>query len=244
MSAQSKPFPSLARPLAAAILLATGVLVLAGAPSAAAHSATLCINNNPNSVTLYGDANYLGRCSIKGIGEYLNSGVTDLPNDSLSSIEIGANVRVMLCRNAGFGGCETLTASDNRLSDNWVGNDSVSSLRVYRHSDPPWPTRCAPGPWEFAVYEHAWFEGSCAIHGTGWGGFPNHDSLGLLNDSISSIRAGSKVYELKLCRDGDYGRCSTYNWRNNGFAFVASMPRLSDLGLNDTISSMDAASIY
>ena len=55
-----------------------------------------------------------------------------MPDDSISSVLVGANVQTVLCPNLDFGGqCETLQADDNNLGDNaTIGDNQTSSLRV------------------------------------------------------------------------------------------------------------------
>jgi len=238
MSAKPNPSSSFVRTLAVAMLLATTALWLPGTPSAAAHSYDICIGVGPNEVVLYKDAGFIGRCASKPIGEYLNSSFTDLPNDSISSVDVGANVRVMLCRDANLGACETLTASDSRLSNNAVGNDTISSIRVFRHTDPSFPTRCAPRHNQVALFEHAWFGGSCVVKDiAGTTSFASHDAIGLLNDSASSFKAGSSIDQVTLCRDSLVSGCSTFT---RAMGIGSGIGRLSDFGLNDATSAMRA----
>jgi len=85
----------------------------------------------PNQAALYVDADYSGQCVVREVGQYPNPGAIGLPNDAISSLRVGANVQVVLCRDDNYGGfCETFTADDPNLTDNPIGNDQVSSARV------------------------------------------------------------------------------------------------------------------
>jgi len=95
-------------------------------------------NPNADQVALFVDADYRGQCVVKGIGQYPNPGAIGLPNDSISSVKVGGNVKAILCRDDNYGGgCETFTSNDSNLSDNSIGNDQVSSAKVEQRLQPP-----------------------------------------------------------------------------------------------------------
>jgi len=84
-----------------------------------------------NQVSLYVDGNYGGQCITKDIGEYPNPGSIGLPNDAISSIRVGSNVKATLCQDDGFNGtCEVFTGDDGNLGDNSIGDNQVSSAKV------------------------------------------------------------------------------------------------------------------
>ena len=92
-----------------------------------------CSNPSPSAdqVGLYTDPNYCGTYKILSIGEYSNPVALGFPNDSLSSIKVGSNVKATLCKDDNYaGGCEDFTGDDGNLSDNGIGNDAVSSAKV------------------------------------------------------------------------------------------------------------------
>ena len=96
---------------------------------------TTSINCRPNSnqIAIFYDANYRGRCVVKNVGRYPSARSFGLPNDSISSIKVGANVRATLCRDNNYRGtCETYSRNDLFLGNNSIGNDQVSSIRVTR----------------------------------------------------------------------------------------------------------------
>ncbi|MDX9953134.1 MAG: Ig-like domain-containing protein [Anaerolineae bacterium] len=103
-------------------------------------------NPNADQVALYVDANYGGQCVVKGIGQYSNPSAIGLPNDSISSVKVGGNVRAVLCKDDNYGGgCETFNGDDPDLSNNSIGNDQVSSAKVEpRTSLPAAPTLLSP----------------------------------------------------------------------------------------------------
>jgi spore coat protein U-like protein len=90
---------------------------------------------NADQIALFVDVNYSGQCVIKGVGTYTNPGAIGLPNDSISSIKVGGNVKATLCRDDNYGGgCETFTGDDSDLRGNSIGNDQVSSAKVETRS--------------------------------------------------------------------------------------------------------------
>lgn len=95
-------------------------------------------NPDANQVALFVDANYSGQCVVKGIGQYSNPSSIGLPNDSISSVKVGSNVKAILCEHDNYQGtCEAFTGDDANLADNSIGNDRVSSAKVEPRASPP-----------------------------------------------------------------------------------------------------------
>ena len=84
---------------------------------------------NADQVALYVGTGYSGQCVVKGVGEYPNPGSIGLPNDSISSLRVGVNVKATLCNNDNFDDCETFTDDDDNLTNNGIGT-STSSAKV------------------------------------------------------------------------------------------------------------------
>ena len=85
----------------------------------------------PNEVMLFMHFDYQPPCVVKTVGRYDNADQIGLPNDSISSLRVGSNVRAILCMHGGQTGlCETFTYDDPNLSNNAIGNDQVTSARV------------------------------------------------------------------------------------------------------------------
>ncbi len=184
-----------------------------------------------NEAAFFTDPNYGGQCVTKGIGDYANPASIGLPNDAISSIRVGGNTRVVLCRDDNFGGtCETFTGDDANLGDNAIGDNQVSSARV----QPTGNGNCSPGSNEIALFTDANYGGQCVVRGAG--NYRNPAAIGLPNDAISSIRVGSGALAV-LCQHDNYGgTCET---------FTGDDPNLSDNGVgNDSASSawVDATS--
>lgn len=91
---------------------------------------SLCTPNS-DQVALFIDDNYLGSCVVKNIGVYPTVASIGLPNDSVSSVKVGSNVRLRLFDNEYYTGPNsTFYSNDAVLSNDAIGNDKVSSLRV------------------------------------------------------------------------------------------------------------------
>lgn len=105
-------------------------------------------------IALFLDPNYGGLCMTLDVGEYPKPAYIGLPNDRISSIKVGDNVRGILCRGDNYSEppCEEFDASDSNLSDNLVGDDSVSSVKVVeRPTELPDLTSYAPEGYEYEV---------------------------------------------------------------------------------------------
>lgn len=116
---------------------------------------------NPNSdqVALYEHANYGGACVVKGVGNYPNPGSLGIANDSISSVKVGGNVKLTLCRDDNYiGTCETFLGDDSDLSNNSIGNDQASSAKV--------ETRCALTSIPSGYNQCAEEGGFCSFSGT------------------------------------------------------------------------------
>lgn len=89
----------------------------------------------PDGVAVYQFKNLKGNCRILPVGSYRNSAQTNFKNDSISSIQIdpASNVHAFLCQHKNYGGrCETIVRTDTDLSDNQVGDNSITSVKVIR----------------------------------------------------------------------------------------------------------------
>lgn len=83
-------------------------------------------------------ANYAGQCHYLGVGEYNNHWQLGVPNDSISSVRVGQNVKVLLCAQslAQTAECLEFAVSDANLGNNTIAaynyslNDNVSTARV------------------------------------------------------------------------------------------------------------------
>lgn len=178
-----------------------------------------------NQVVLFIDPNYAGGCVVKNIGAYTDPNAIGLPNDSISSIKIGGGAKAELCRDSGLSNtCEWFDQDAPDLSTHSVGVDQVSSVQVVGGQP---TTGCVPNPDQVAFYVDENYGGLCVSKDIG--DYLDPGSIGLPNDSISSLRVGDRV-KLEACRDA--GLSNTCEW------FVNDQSTLADNSINvDTISS-------
>lgn len=101
-----------------------------------------------------------------------------------------------------------LEAWDN-AGNHYVYSDYYPNYHVtksYNCSPPPPP--CNPNSDQVALYVDNGFQGQCVIKGQG--DYPNPNSIGLPNDSISSVRVGSNV-QVRLCEHDNFqGTCEWF----------------------------------
>jgi hypothetical protein len=155
-----------------------------------------------NQAAFFKDANFGNSCVVRDIGDYPNSGAIGLPNDSISSVKLGSNTQVVLCKDNNFqGDCILLKSSQSFVNDNRVGNDQTSSVKV----QPLGFASCMPSSTQVSFYVNADFLGTCVVKDVG--DYPNSGAIGLPNDSISAIRVGSNV-QVVICKDNNFqGDC-------------------------------------
>jgi hypothetical protein len=187
------------RALAKASLFVAVALVSGFAISPAAQAAC---EPGPNEVSFFQDAGFKGRCVVKEFGDYANSNTIGLPNDSISSVRVGGNAQVIVCKDNDFkGDCILLNKDVSFLNDRRVGNDQVSSAKV----QPLGMAQCVPGNRQVSFFTNADFLGDCVVKDIG--DYANSNAIGLPNDSISSVRVGSNAQAI-VCKDNDFkGDC-------------------------------------
>ncbi len=153
-------------------------------------------------VSFYKDAGFKGSCVVKGIGDYASSGAIGLPNDSISSVRVGANAQVVVCKDNDFkGDCILLKSDVSFLNNNRVGNDQVSSVKV----QPLGFNQCVPGASQVSFFTNADFLGDCVVKNVG--DYASSGAIGLPNDSISSVRVGANAQTV-VCKDNNFqGDC-------------------------------------
>lgn len=180
---------------------------------------------NSDQVALFRDANFGGACVVKGIGNHPNPGaLSPLGNDEASSIRVGGNVRAVVYRDNDFAGTsETFLSDDSNLSDNAIGSDQISSMKVEPRG------ACSPNADQVALFRDANFSGPCVVKGIG--DYPNPGTLSpLSNDDATSVRVGGNVKAI-LYRDDNFAGTSD--------TFLSDDSNLSDNAIgNDQVSSM------
>jgi len=87
----------------------------------------------PTQASFYVHGQMVGPCVALDRRDYPTAAAIGLPNDSISSLRVGAQAQVCACIDNEFKNlCEAFTADDRDLKDNLSGkgNDSISSVRV------------------------------------------------------------------------------------------------------------------
>jgi Beta/Gamma crystallin len=189
-------------------------------------SATGCIPA-ANQASFFMDANFSGQCVILNLGDYPSASAFGLSSDSISSIRLGAMIQAFVCRDNDFGGtCQTVTGNLAELSNQPIGNDQISSLKVQPLGS---ITSCTPGANQASFFVDSQFSGPCMTLGVG--DYPTSNAVGLPNDSISSIKVGSNAQTF-VCRDDHFGgQCQL---------ITGNVPDLSNQPIgNDQISSLN-----
>jgi len=183
---------------------------------------------NADQVALYVDSNYSGDCVVRGIGDYPNPSSLGIANDSVSSVKVGSNVKVTLCKDDNYGGtCETFTGDDSNLGNNSIGDNKVSSAKVEpRGTGNPVTLYVDPN------YGGAW----CALTATGWNNVCTDQ-----NDAASSIliQSGWSARVWKDANRQGASRCFTSSVSNfSGMQFNEN----GTSNLDNAISSFEAYS--
>lgn len=128
------------------------------APPAALPSQSSCSLSpivDPNEVDIYVNAAFGGQCAADPVSIYATAESAGIPDDALSSFQIGANVQLEICEDANFhGACSTYVDNDTNMaaardfqpqpiSGPGMDNDHMSSMCVQWRGTPP-GTPCSP----------------------------------------------------------------------------------------------------
>jgi hypothetical protein len=85
----------------------------------------------PYQATIFMHADYNSPCQTLEVGTYNNQDEYRLPDNSITAIRVGAKVKAYLCTDYNIrGSCEWITANDPNLGNNYIGNDSLSSISI------------------------------------------------------------------------------------------------------------------
>lgn len=102
----------------------SSVMVEGGQPT------TNCVPGD-REVALFVDPNYGGTCVVRGIGTYNDAAALMLPDNSISSIKVGAKAKARVCDNPGMNSpCEYFDYDDSDLSNNSINTNTISSVGV------------------------------------------------------------------------------------------------------------------
>jgi hypothetical protein len=199
----------------------------------------------PWMVAVFEGLNFSGQCVTYSVGRYpfaFGSGASgaNLPNDTITSYKIGANVALKVCGDAAWtGSCYNAETTDRGDLRQLGFNDAISSLEVYpRTGLPAWP-----GPDDVLLNANLNFgdchDGVCYAHGgvrsnVAVGRHMNMNYTGIANDALTGIRIGSNR-KVRLCRALDmqtFERCED-------FVGPINLDNLTGYWIgNDTVSSL------
>ncbi|MEQ1603477.1 MAG: hypothetical protein ABL999_01260 [Pyrinomonadaceae bacterium] len=99
-------------------------------------SAQLC-KPNADQIAVFENDNFQGRCKVLNVGDFPSPQRIGFDNDSITSLKVGANVQVDVCEDDNYQGvCQTYGEDAGTLVGTNIGNDSISSLKVYRKNAP------------------------------------------------------------------------------------------------------------
>jgi hypothetical protein len=194
------------------------------------------------SVNFYVDANFLSTCALVDLSDDIGfgpgnfpHGVAGLPNDAVTSIDVGNSVEVVIRADDALSGqgllmrssTGSLTFPSFNYPDGSTSNDTMTSFYIQRRNE-----NCqVVGAGQVCLFQDHQFNGN-AVGGSerGVGLYPTTLHLGIQNDSVSSMKVGSGVV-ASICRDTNFQNCA--GMIPGDYALVTQLP----IG-NDSLSSM------
>jgi len=190
-------------------------------------------------VFVYVNGNFGGNCVALGPGFYPDGDFSvpyGVPNDSISSLKVGASVRARLFVDSWYGGAYYYFGGGHDygvMPSGW--NDQTSSIRVETNSRSPVCNDLQVG--EFALFRGANFTDDCVVLTyANTELYYTPDRMGIANDTVSSVNGGPRTSDcLHLFWDQYDG--------GPGFT-VRSGTVISDLtpyGWNDQTSSLGSS---
>jgi hypothetical protein len=152
-------------------------------------TSTNCARNPyPNEVIVYRDPNFRGSCAALTPGFYPHAANLLVGNDAISSIKVGSAVRARAFKNPVYGGAWNAYAPGTLSGGLGSFNDTISSMRIEPANRRQTCDDLQEG--EIALFENEAGQGDCVVL-SGDDSYPIAESMGIENDSISSIRNNS-----------------------------------------------------
>lgn len=139
----------------------------------------------PQEVLVYRNGNFGGSCASLSPGFYPYAANFLVGNDAISSIKVGSQVRARVFKNSVYGGDWNAYAPDTRAGALGSFNDKISSIRVELASRSQLCDDLRDG--EIALFENSHERGDCVVLPADES-YANAESMGIENDSISSMR--------------------------------------------------------
>lgn len=142
---------------------------------------------SPTQVILFDNPGYRGFSRvIENGGDFSSSDAMNFPNDQLSSIKLGTDVRATLYEHKNFKGRAVEVSGSIPDLTKLDFNNKVSSIKIYL--DPAYQ----PGPRQVVLFEHSYYKGIFKILEVG--DYYSSSVMGFPNDKLSSVKVGSDVY--------------------------------------------------
>jgi hypothetical protein len=155
----------------------------------------------PNEVIVYRDADFNGPCASLGMGFYPFPQNFLIGNDDISSIKVGSNARLRVFRDGVYAGGWTVYNPTTRSGGLGSWNDIISSVRVEPANRSEFCNDLQEG--EIALFETTNLRGDCVVLPAS-GEYANAESMGIANDSISSL-INKSTRPLVGYIDGSFG---------------------------------------
>jgi hypothetical protein len=132
-----------------------------------------------SQAALFVGKNFMGQCVVLNGGTYNDPSSMNIPNDSVSSVKVGANAKLELCRDSGLSNtCQWFSSDNSDLSTTSIGAAQASSAQVVDLSQ--YVTLCSS----------VQLQGNCKSFGPGT--VPDLSVYGL-SSNVVSIHVSSSV---------------------------------------------------
>lgn len=151
-------------------------------------SANCARNPGPTEVIVFRDGNFTGSCAVLTPGFYPFAANFLVGNDAITGIKVGSAVRARIYKDPVYAGAWTTYAPGTQTAGIGSFNDQISSMRVEPANRSQNCDDLRDG--EIALFENPYLRGDCVVL-PGEGSFANAESMGIENDSISSLRNNS-----------------------------------------------------
>ncbi len=186
-----------------------------------------------NEVLIYPHPNFTGSCASLKPGFYPFAANLLIGDDKMSSIKVGSAVRARVFEHPVYGGNWNAYPAGTRSGGLGGYNDTISSMRVELASRSQTCDDVKGG--EIALYRNPNLLGDCVVL-PGDISYPNAESMGIADDSISSILNNS-ARKLQTFWHPNFDRTSLWV---DPYSRVNSMHTDTwfTTGINDNISSI------
>lgn len=200
-------------------------------------AATNCARNPlPHEVIVYRDPNFTGQCAVLVAGFYPYAANLVVGNDAISAIKVGSAVRARIFKDPVFAGDWNAYAPGTMAGGIGGFNDKITSIRVEPANRSQLCDDLREG--EIALFENPRGTGDCVVL-PGDESYANAESMGIENDSISSMRNNSARRLLTFWHPS----FSQGSLQLPPHSKVDSLPTdgFMTTGINDNISSIQMA---